>query len=202
MPIKSRKMRGGANAANAANAGIYTFTNDTEVTNGKEVYFFSDLEGNMPDGIKNLMFDENDKPLSLGNKVIVFTGDLIDRGEYSIRNLKRMIALKEANPKNVILICGNRDTNKIRMYPECHIQAIEQQILKGKDKDKDINAILGILQDIPDDASIFKNKLNAIQEIIDIKGINGPTDVRPVFTEIYIKNHENVFEYIRVAKTN
>lgn len=183
MPVKSRKMRGAANAANAANAGIYTFTNDTEVTNGNEVYFFSDLEGNMPDGIKNLMFNENDKPLSLGNKVIVFTGDLIDRGEYSIRNLKRMIALKKANPKNVILICGNRDTNKIRMYPECHIQAIEEQILNGKDKDFD--AILGILQGIPDDASIFTNNLNAIREIIDIKGINGPTDVRPVFTEIY-----------------
>ena len=180
MPIKSRKMRGGANAANA---GIYTFTNDTEVTNGNEVYFFSDLEGNMPVGIKNLMFNENYEPLSLGNKVIVFTGDLIDRGEYSIRNLKRMIALKEANPKNVILICGNRDTNKIRMYPECHIQAIEQQILNGKDKD--VDAILGILQGIPDDASIFTNNLNAIREIIDIKGINGPTDVRPVFTEIY-----------------
>jgi hypothetical protein len=181
MPVKSRKMRGGANA------GIYTFTNDTEVTNGNEVYFFSDLEGNMPDGIKNLMFNENDKPLSLGNKVIVFTGDLIDRGEYSIRNLKRMIALKKANPKNVILICGNRDTNKIRMYPECHIQEIEEQILNGKDKDKDkdFDAILGILQGIPDDASIFTNKLNAIREIIDIKGINGPTDVRPVFTEIY-----------------
>jgi hypothetical protein len=177
MPVKSRKMRGGANA------GIYTFTNDTEVTNGNEVYFFSDLEGNMPDGIKNLMFNENDKPLSLGNKVIVFTGDLIDRGEYSIRNLKRMIALKKANPKNVILICGNRDTNKIRMYPECHIQEIEEQILN--DKDKDFDAILGILQGIPDDASIFTNKLNAIREIIDIKGINGPTDVRPVFTEIY-----------------
>ena len=176
MPVKSkcksRKMRGGANV------GIYTFTNE------KEVYFFSDLEGNMPDGIKNLMFDENDKPLYLGNKVIVFTGDLIDRGEYSIRNLQRMIALKEANPKNVILICGNRDTNKIRMYPECHIQAIEKQILNGgKDKDKD--AILGILQGIPDDASIFTNNLNAIREIIDIKGINGTTDVRPVFTEIY-----------------
>jgi len=72
-----------------------------------------------------------------------------------------MIALKEANPKNVILICGNRDTNKIRMYPECHIQAIEKQILNGK-----VDTILGILQGIPDDASIFTNKLNAIREII------------------------------------
>lgn len=80
---KSSKMRGGANN------GTYTFTDDDNI------YFFSDIEGNMPDGIRNLMFDDNNKPLSLGNEVIVFTGDLIDRGEYTIRNLLRMLALKK-----------------------------------------------------------------------------------------------------------
>jgi hypothetical protein len=178
MPVvakrKNRKMRGG----NGANGSKYTFTED------KEIYFFSDLEGNMPDGIKNLMFDVEENLLSLGNKVIVFTGDLIDRGEYSIRNLQRMLRLKEANPENVILICGNRDANKIRMYPECHIQEIEDKILKNKDITFD-----GIVEELKkikdDDTSIFTNKLDTIKEIIDIKGINSPADVRPVFTEIY-----------------
>ena len=134
------------------------------------------------------MFDENDEndvPLSLVNKVIVFTGDLIDRGEYSIRNLQRMLVLKYANPNNVILICGNRDVNKIRMYHECHIQEIEDKILNYNDKGKDINAILDILQGIKDVPSIFTNKLDAIQYIIDIKGINGTGDVRPEFKEKY-----------------
>lgn len=136
----------------------------------------------MPDGIKKLMFDDNNTPLTLGNIVIVFTGDLIDRGEYSIRNLQRMLALKEGNPNNVILLCGNRDTNKIRMYHECHIQTIENMILKSENKDKDINAILGELQNID---TVFTNKLESIKEIIDIKGINGPNDDRPVFSKIY-----------------
>jgi len=99
-----------------------------------------------------------------------------------------MLAVKEANYSNVILICGNRDVNKIRMYHECHIQEIEDKILhcvKDKDKDKDIDAILGILQDIPNDTSIFTNKLDAIKDIIDIKGINGIGDDRPDFSVKY-----------------
>jgi len=174
----SKRTRGGVGNG----TGIYSFSED------KELYFFSDLEGNMPDGIKKLMFDENDEndtPLTLDNKVIVFTGDLIDRGEYSIRNLQRMLALKYANPDNVILICGNRDVNKIRMYHECHIKKIEEQIFIDKVKGKDIYAILDILQGIEEVSSIFTNKLDAIKNIIDIKGINGTGDDRPIFTEKY-----------------
>jgi hypothetical protein len=171
---KSKNMRGGAIG------GIYKFEND-------EIYFFSDLEGNMPDGIKELMFmrDEKDayyieKPKSLDNKVIVFTGDLIDRGEYSIRNIKRMLALKEKseNEGRVILLCGNRDTNKIRMYHECHIQAIEDNILNNAvDKNIDIANIISKLVDIlsnfKDTTSytIFTNKSEDIAKIINIPGI-------------------------------
>ena len=177
---KSIKMRGGTKEK-----GVYCFGDEYSIC------FFSDIEGNMPDGIRKLMFDTGktgDTPKTLVNEVIVFTGDLIDRGEYTIRNLQRMLAVKEANPENVILICGNRDVNKIRMYHECHINEIEDMILncvKDKDKDKDFDAILGILQDIPDVSSIFTNKLDAIQEIIDIKGINGIGDVRPDFSVKY-----------------
>ena len=164
---KSSKMRGGANS------GTYTFTDDDNIS------FFSDIEGNMPDGIRNLMFDTGDMPKTLGNEVIVFTGDLIDRGEYTIRNLQRMLALKKANDANVILLCGNRDANKIRMYHECHIQAIEDMILKSENKNKDINAILGELRNID---TVFTNKLESIKEIIDITGINNSGKG---FSEIY-----------------
>lgn len=161
---KSIKMRGGAKG------GTYTFTDENSESSENSIYFFSDIEGNMPDGIRNLMFETGDTPKTLVNEVIVFTGDLIDRGEYTIRNLKRMLALKEGNPDNVILLCGNRDANKIRMYHECHIQAIEDMILKNKKTGFD--AILGELQGIPEDTLIFTNKLESIKVIIDITGIN------------------------------
>jgi hypothetical protein len=180
---KSKNMRGGAIG------GKYNFPEDDEI------YFFSDLEGNMPNGIKELMFEtttlENgekifemdatgiiEKPKSLENKVIVFTGDLIDRGEYSIRNLKRMLALKEkdGNAGRVILLCGNRDTNKIRMYHECHIQKIEDNIFNNEKKDFDIEYIISKLAEIISDFkdtpdTIFTNKSNDIATIINIPGI-------------------------------
>lgn len=176
---KRKNMRGGAFG------GIYEFTNDND-----EIYFFSDLEGNMPDGIKELMFETTtlngekifemdetgiiEKPKSLENKVIVFTGDLIDRGEYSIRNLRRMLALKEkkVNEGRVILLCGNRDTNKIRMYHECHIKAIEDNILRNKNEIITVTNIISKLKDIsvtPD--NLFTNKRENIATIINITGI-------------------------------
>ena len=172
---KGKNMRGGAIGGN------YEFTND-------EIYFFSDLEGNMPDGIKELMFEttltdgekifEMDEkgiieiPKSLENKVIVFTGDLIDRGEYSIRNLRRMLALKEkaGNEGRVILLCGNRDTNKIRMYHECHIKAIEDNILRNKKEIITVTNIISKLKDIQEDTQ-FTNNGEDIATIINITGI-------------------------------
>ena len=141
----------------------------------------------MPDGIKELMFETTltdgekifemdetgiEKPKSLENKVIVFTGDLIDRGEYSIRNLKRMLALKEkaGNEGRVILLCGNRDTNKIRMYHECHIKAIEDNILNN-DKSIDVAGIISKLKDMDTDTLTFTNNSKDIATIINIPGI-------------------------------
>ena len=65
------------------------------------------------------------------------------------------------------------------MYHECHIQAIEDMILKSENKNKDINAILGELQKID---TVFTNKLESIKEIIDITGINNSGKG---FSEIY-----------------
>ena len=173
---KRKNMRGGAIDGN------YVFHNKND-----NIYFFSDLEGNMPDGIKELMFETTfemdgiiEKPKLLENKVIVFTGDLIDRGEYSIRNLRRMLALKEkaGNEGRVILLCGNRDTNKIRMYHECHIKEIEDNILNNADADKEFNKeikIAGIISKLKDISvtpdNLFTNKSKDIATIINITGI-------------------------------
>ena len=184
---KRKNMRGGG-----AIDGIYVFHNKND-----NIYFFSDLEGNMPYGIKELMFETTtlkdgekifemdgiiEKPKSLENNVIVFTGDLIDRGEYSIRNLIRILALKEkkvndkkVNAGRVILLCGNRDTNKIRMYHECHIKAIEDNILRNN-VDITVAGIISKLKDIPDSdtdtlTKLFTNNGKDIATIINITGI-------------------------------
>ena len=159
------------------NLGIYNFTNDTTV------YCFSDIESNMPDEIKDLMFSSSGNieytPINLtaANKAIVFTGDLIDRGAYTVRNLLNMLKLKTENAENVILICGNRDINKIRMYHECYIEDIDEKILKkGRELEK-IEDIIRVLQNIEDDDDIFENSGCEISASINIQGIVNPHDV-------------------------
>ena len=171
------------------NLGIYKFTNDTTV------YCFSDIESNMPDEIKDLMFDSsssdiiNYTPINLKseNKAIVFTGDLIDRGAYTVRNLTNMLRLKTENAENVILICGNRDINKIRMYHECYIEDIDEKILKkGRELEK-IEDIIRVLEQIEDD-DIFENSGCEISASINIQGIVNPTTVPLKYRKKYDKN--------------
>ena len=171
-----RKIRGGVGENN--NLGHYNFQD-------KDVYCFSDIEGNMPMEIFELMnFSkglETNNPLrytkkNLENKAIVFTGDLIDRGAYSIRNLWNMNQLKTDNPTNVILVCGNRDLNKIRMYHECCIPYIEDKILISDNKSKTINEIFDLLdsKDFLEDCKLFKHNSCEIAENINIPFLVNP----------------------------
>jgi hypothetical protein len=154
------------------NKGIYNFSEDTNI------YCFSDIESNMPSEIKELMFQNTGNkidytPIDLlsTKRAIVFTGDLIDRGAYTIRNLSNMLKLKEKYPDNVILIGGNRDINKIRMYHECCIPSIESTIFISNNKP--IADIIELLKKIPDD-KIFKHSICEIADTINIQGIVNP----------------------------
>jgi hypothetical protein len=161
------------------NLGFYNFQE------GTTVYCFSDIESNMPPEIKDLMFDKDDKktdieytPIDLEskNKAIVFTGDLIDRGAYTVRNLLNMLNLKVENTNNVILICGNRDINKIRMYHECYIEDIDNMILKNGSNLITIESIIDLLDKKigKDDCRLFLNSGCKIAASINIQGIVNP----------------------------
>jgi hypothetical protein len=147
-----------------AEEGIYSFADDYEV------FCFSDLEGNMPKEIKEIMFDKKFNYIMLNQhkRAIVFTGDLIDRGQYCIRNLLVMLNLKKFNKLNVILACGNRDLNKIRMYHECCIKSIEEFLL-NKTTELDITDIIRHLKSL--DKIEFLNSMETIAKNINIKGI-------------------------------
>ena len=156
------------------NKGIYNFSDDTNI------YCFSDIESNMPNEIKTLMFQNTEDkidytPIDLVNakRAIVFTGDLIDRGAYTIRNLLNMLKLKEKYPDNVILIGGNRDVNKIRMYYECCIPSIESKIFNTNTNTNTITNIIELLRNIPDN-KIFKHSICEIADTLNIEGIVNP----------------------------
>ena len=103
---------------------IYDFT-------GKQVYCFSDIEGFLPSYAGNTTVDPSVKrvinllkrpylPLR-DNEAIVYTGDLLDRGPYSIRLMKGVLDLKMQFPNQILLIGGNRDFNKVRMIDEYYM---------------------------------------------------------------------------------
>jgi hypothetical protein len=169
---KYGKKKGGGDEGLEYLYGSYNFEN-------KDICCFSDLEGNMPKEIKELMFnlqasndiDYEPKNLTEIKRAIVFTGDLIDRGAYSIRNLLNMYNLKNVNYQDVILICGNRDLNKIRMYHECCIPYIEDTIFIPENNSKPIAEIVNLLKEMPDNCYPFKYQARQIAKNINITGV-------------------------------
>lgn len=60
--------------------------------------------------------------MAAGN-ALAFLGDLVDNEAHSIRVLSALVDLKKRKPREVLLIGGNRDYNKIRMGIELYLEA-------------------------------------------------------------------------------
>jgi len=171
------KKKGGAHGIKD---GMYKFDN------GVEIYFFADLEGNMPDEISKLInIKDNEKQTQFkldDNRAIVFTGDITDRGKMSIRNLKNMLKLKTDNETHVVLTCGNRDLNKIRCYQEFAVYAIEYILMQKNIYSLGtpaeifiyiINRYNNIKTDGYNNLDVFKFKYSAehIEQYVNLKGV-------------------------------
>lgn len=112
---------------------------------GHTLYCTSDLEGGAPftnlrstkgmasekvtSALNNaFIIDTNGNITRLKpNTAFAFLGDLLDNQKFSIRLMERMINLKETSPKQVILLGGNRDFNKLRMGIELFLQTTEEK---------------------------------------------------------------------------
>jgi hypothetical protein len=183
--------------------GIYEFNDIISIS------CFSDIESNMPEGLKNLMFSKTDntiyeyKNLQHLKEAIVFTGDLIDRGAYTIRNLLNMLFLKNKYPDNVILICGNRDINKIRMFKECDIDEINISILNGNFSKISFNEILEKLRLITN--INFSSTAENIAREINILGIVNalhPEYVKHIYDENIKIADDSFMNFIGLSDKN
>lgn len=106
---------------------------------GKRYVFLSDLEGCIPlNLVKNVLCTSQSESITEENKFnfdtfldpethIVFTGDLIDRGNESLRLLQTFEVL--ASNGFATLVVGNRDVNKMRLKHELWSKSLEN-ILK------------------------------------------------------------------------
>ena len=110
--------------------------------NAKTLLFLSDLEGNgekwntfikssgcfsgsspsinkQMNGYQNVQKLKQIRALSLKTSCIFFfLGDAVDKGNDTIRILRDLVYLKEVFPRNVRLVPGNREINKLRWLQE------------------------------------------------------------------------------------
>jgi len=111
----------------------------------KTVYFFSDHEGAnpfqactshslpirslneyRPGYLQGLTLDSNFLLTSIDlNRAVVFCGDLIDNGPYSIRLLQNFNNMMNRN-QNLFCLLGNRDVNKLRYLDELKLDDASQ----------------------------------------------------------------------------
>lgn len=87
------------------------------------VTYVTDVEGQWP-RLATFLVDNPHASLVDGALVVkpgatlVFGGDAIDRGPHARRIVRLLLAAKERQPHQVVLLAGNRDINKMRLATE------------------------------------------------------------------------------------
>jgi len=81
------------------------------VDNKKEVYVIGDIHGNLHSLLNILEIIKKNKP-----KIIIFLGDIVDRGIRQLECLIIILALKILNPNKVFLLKGNHETLEMNQY--------------------------------------------------------------------------------------
>jgi nicotinamidase/pyrazinamidase len=166
------------------------------------IYCFSDEEGGAPFQFdsnakaeaKQLIDDlqktfEFDKNIGIIKKIkrsnssnqraggsLIFLGDAQDNSEFDIRILLNLMNIKDLNDGNCILIHGNRDINKIRMFDEfCIVKSVggvnqwPWKTFKELNKPGEFNLMCAsISQDFGIDKTYrFKNSIESLSGAFD-----------------------------------
>lgn len=135
--------------------GVYKMSNLTGA-----VYCLSDLEGFIPKftgdvetakivqllGTYSATSEQDDAFFNTNG--FVFCGDAMDRGEESIRIVKRFTELKEKEKysNNICLLAGNRDANKLRLIDEF---ALKEKVKTVIAEAETIEAAITAIEDAP-----------------------------------------------------
>lgn len=103
----------------AAASLMSPFVQKKVVASDQKGYFIGDLHGSLHALLRILSYLRmrgvvNDTFELQGNHFLVFTGDYIDRGHYSIEVLYMVLRLKLANWNSVFLIKGNHEDQEIK----------------------------------------------------------------------------------------
>ncbi|MFX0026629.1 MAG: metallophosphoesterase [Candidatus Hermodarchaeota archaeon] len=127
----------------------------------EEIYILGDIHGNLQSLVKLIEIIEKKNP-----KLVIFLGDIVDRGSYQLECLILVLALKIIEPSRYFLLRGNHETLEMNQY----YGFFQDFISKFKDQSK-FNEILSIYDVLPICAVINAKILclhGGIPEDIDI----------------------------------
>ncbi|MFX1315575.1 MAG: metallophosphoesterase [Promethearchaeota archaeon] len=144
------------------------------------VYVIGDIHGNLDSLLTLIDITEKSNP-----KLIIFLGDIVDRGSRQLECLMAILAFKILNPNRVFILKGNHETLEMNQY----YGFFQDFIQRFNDQNK-FKEILELYYVLPFCATINRKILclhGGIPEDIEIlkklKGLK-PQDVNSVFKSI------------------
>ncbi len=145
----------------------------------EEVYVIGDIHGNLQSMLKLIEIIEKKNP-----KLVIFLGDIVDRGTYQLECLILVFALKVIEPNRYFLLRGNHETLEMNQY----YGFFQDFMSRFKDQSKfneilsiyDILPICAVINDnilclhggIPEDFDILKKLKNKKHKDLDKTTIN------------------------------
>ena len=132
--------------------------------NKEEVYVIGDIHGNLHSLLNILEIIKKNKP-----KIIIFLGDIVDRGIKQLECLIIILALKILNPNKIFLLKGNHETLEMNQYYGFFQEFVQK--FKDQENFKEILEVYYVLPfcaivntkilclhgGIPEDIEILKN---------------------------------------------
>ncbi|MHA1820198.1 MAG: metallophosphoesterase [Promethearchaeota archaeon] len=97
------------------------------ISDKSRLYFLGDTHGNLTmtlHALKHLFPDKNGVHTKFDR--IIFLGDFIDRGLYSVENINLLMSLKAEYPDRIILIRGNHESREINIRFEFYEMVIRR----------------------------------------------------------------------------
>ncbi|MEM2339662.1 MAG: metallophosphoesterase family protein, partial [Nitrososphaerales archaeon] len=126
-----------------------------------------DIHGDFDNLIKILEHSNLDEILGTKTGLILFLGDYIDRGQYSLEVLYFLISLKSLYPDRVILLRGNHEPPPY-LIPHPHDLPHDVRMKYGNKSREMYNAIMEFFQSLPI-ASVDPRKIFYVHGGIPIK---------------------------------
>ncbi|MHA2008902.1 MAG: metallophosphoesterase [Promethearchaeota archaeon] len=106
---------------------------------GKKIYVIGDIHGNLETLIKILEMIDSNNP-----DVVIFLGDIVDRGPKQLECLLLVLILKILNPQKYYLLRGNHETLEMNQYYGFYQYFIDRFKEPGK-----FNEILAVYNVLP-----------------------------------------------------